>query len=287
MPKTTIPNIQWYAKISETRGVTIRCPFATVETCPRYYQSLSLLGKAGSTEIQNQENNRLLAKWEASDLWPRTDEYATSLFSRVGESPTSYSHFCPEVTYDRFGYFATQLSRYVDEIDRDHVFQHLKNENIPLEDPRWSWFSVSWQHYTECSLYAVLAHRFESAKGRNEGSVTHNYAFNAGVGIVQTGTNANANIVLGLSADQRNELLAALAQVRESLASSSRPDSQTKELLEIADETKEIITSNNPNSTKLRAYFDILSSAVQGIANAQPAYQSLKIALQALGITLP
>jgi len=56
---TDIPNREWYANLSRERGVAFRCPFATVESCPRYYQSLSLLGKAGSTKIPEAEDERL------------------------------------------------------------------------------------------------------------------------------------------------------------------------------------------------------------------------------------
>jgi hypothetical protein len=58
---TETPDIEWYLRISKERGVTPRCPFATVERCPRYYDSLSLLGEAGSTKISSEEEARLTA----------------------------------------------------------------------------------------------------------------------------------------------------------------------------------------------------------------------------------
>jgi len=99
---TDIPNREWYANLSRERGVAFRCPFATVESCPRYYQSLSLLGKAGSTKIPEAEDERLLKHWKSSDLWPRTDEQATSLFG-TSDNPSIYCNFCPEVTFERLG----------------------------------------------------------------------------------------------------------------------------------------------------------------------------------------
>jgi len=153
-----VPDLSCYSQISKERGVAVRCPFATVEVCPRYYQSLSLLGEAGSTKIPLGEDARLLAKWRTSDLWPRTAEQATSLFGPAG-NPHRFNNFCPEVIFERFGYFATYLAQYADEIDMALVHDRLSKGSAPANDPRWSWASVSGQHYTECPVYAVLAHR--------------------------------------------------------------------------------------------------------------------------------
>ena len=152
------PDLPWYAEKSDLRGVAVHCPYATVEACPRYYQSLSLLGSAGSTKIESTEDERLLAYWKKSDIWPRTSEQATSISGADG-NPFSYSQFCPEVLHDRFGYFVTYLARYSDEIDRDAAYPHLKEAGTPLGHPRWNWQSATEQHYTECPLYAVLSAR--------------------------------------------------------------------------------------------------------------------------------
>lgn len=155
---TEIPNREWYSKRSQERDAPFRCPFATVGACPRYYQSLSLLGAAGSTKIPEVEDERLLKHWKSSDLWPRTDEQATGIFGEPG-NPSIYSNFCPEVTFERFGYFATSLTRYADELDSGHTHERLTKEGVPSGHPNWSWSSCAPQHFTDCSIYAVLAHR--------------------------------------------------------------------------------------------------------------------------------
>jgi len=159
---TTNPDLLWYNQSSKDKGLTGRCPFATVESCPRYYQSLSLLGDAGSTKIAPDEDARLLNYWKASDLWPKTAEYATSVSGPTGE-PHLYSNFCPEVAFDRFGYFATFLARYADEIDSDTARSQLSKERAPGEDWRWSWAAITEEHYADCPLYSVLIHRSISA----------------------------------------------------------------------------------------------------------------------------
>jgi hypothetical protein len=165
---TDIPNREWYAKLSQERGVAFRCPFATIESCPRYYQSLSLLGAAGSTKIPEAEDERLLKRWKSSDLWPRTDEQATGLFGGKPGNPSIYSNFCPEVTFERFGYFATTLTKYADEIDSGFAHQRLAQEGVPRGHPRWSWESCASQHFTECPIYAVLSHRSKSPPAKTE-----------------------------------------------------------------------------------------------------------------------
>jgi hypothetical protein len=55
-----VPSLDWYKKKSLEGSLPPRCPFATVESCPRYYQSLSLMGDAGATKMETSEDKRLL-----------------------------------------------------------------------------------------------------------------------------------------------------------------------------------------------------------------------------------
>ncbi len=135
-----LPDFEWYSQKSAALGLSSRCPFASVERCPRYYQSLSLLGSAGSTAIDHDEDERLKRLWEGSDLWPRTREYATAISgsSKQDGSQTEYfSNFCPEIAYDRFGHFASYLGDYSDKIDRDFAHQRLGEPGESGE--RWRW----------------------------------------------------------------------------------------------------------------------------------------------------
>ena len=160
---TIIPDLKWYISISDQRGVQPRCPFATVRACPRFYQSISLLGEAGSTKIDPEDDKKLFKFWEDSDLWPSTREYATSISGSPGE-PHIFSNFCPEVSFDRFGYFASFLARYADEIDIGIASNKLGQERASANDWRWAWSGLSEVHYTQCPLYSILKHRSETSQ---------------------------------------------------------------------------------------------------------------------------
>ena len=155
------PSLDWYTNVSAAKGMSPRCPFASVHRCPRFYESMSLLSKCGSTEIEQAEDQTLLKKWSASDLWPVTLEQATAIAGST-DGPRHFKNFCPEVSFERFGLFATQLSDYADEIDRDNAHRSLGRSGAGSEDWRWTWALVVPIHYSECSLYSPLAH--DSAK---------------------------------------------------------------------------------------------------------------------------
>lgn len=150
-----IPDIDWCRKISAELGVLTRCPFSTVDECPRYYQSVSLLSSAGHTAIPSDKDEMLLKKWKRSSLWPTIEEQATSV-SGAPERRKTFSNFCPEVAYDRFGLFASELYPYHDEIDHDNGIKFGRQEKMP--DGHWvfNWSHVSKVHYTDCPIYSPL-----------------------------------------------------------------------------------------------------------------------------------
>lgn len=118
--------------------------------------------------------------------------------------------------------------------------------------------------------------------------VVNNFNIQGNVGSVQTGANAVANVVQNLGTDERTALVSALQQVKEAIGiAPSLPEPQRRELLEIAHECSSQLESESPNDTQLLNMFNILGTTIQSIAGVQPAYQVLKTALLAVGITLP
>lgn len=151
------PDLEWYAGISSKKGLTSRCPYAAAGRCPRYYQSLSLLGNAGSTQIDESDDRRLEAFWRSSDLWPLTAEQAT-MVSGPSDGRKSFARFCPEVAFDRFGLFASDLIPYSDAETRERTQATLAaSGGAPARnDYRWDWWHVDELHFSECPLYALL-----------------------------------------------------------------------------------------------------------------------------------
>jgi hypothetical protein len=153
---TVQPNLKWYTDISAAKNLTPRCPFASVYRCPRYYASISLLSRAGmTTSLDSEEDQRLLEKWKRSDLWPVTAEQDSQVMGPDGR-PSHFRNFCPEVSFDRFGWFASNLSYYADEIDVDVAHRNLHKEEATAHDWRWTWSFVKPSHYAECPLYSPL-----------------------------------------------------------------------------------------------------------------------------------
>jgi len=114
------------------------------------------------------------------------------------------------------------------------------------------------------------------------------YNFYGSVGAVQSGAGAYANVVQHLAVSEKQEIINALNEVKLAVQNAAdRDEREIHELVEVVDDSIVELAKNNPNNTKLRACFHILSGSIQAIASAGPAYQALKSALLPLGIMLP
>jgi hypothetical protein len=149
----------WYFRESDRmKQKTSRCPFAQPDLCPRYYQSLTLSGELGATEMDSSDALRLEKKWNEAPPFAVLREQLPSV-QRADREFSSLDNFCPEVAYDLQGVFATMLGRYVDETDRDFAHRRLSRQDAPHTDPAWAWGFVAPLHYTSCPTFSVLAGR--------------------------------------------------------------------------------------------------------------------------------
>ena len=192
-----VPDLEWYTNKSKNNGSVPRCPFATVNSCPRFYQSLLLLGYAGSTKIEKEEDERLLERWKESSLWPTTREQETSI-TGSSENYSQFSKFCPEVAFERFGYFATSLGRYADEMDRDHMHKNLGEGETTKNDWRWEWAYVKPQHYSDCSLYSLLVLKHDNSVSSKSAIETPWYQKPLGVVVLGLIVTILGGIIVGL-----------------------------------------------------------------------------------------
>lgn len=151
------PDMDWNIARSHDKGLAPRCPYANVHRCPRYYQSCALLGESGiTTALSPDTDAALLAKWSRTDLWPALAEHATSISGPDGKK-SKFSNFCPDAAFDTFGLFASALSRYQNETDREAAECGLvANGRSFAKDWRWDWALLNPMHYTECALYSQL-----------------------------------------------------------------------------------------------------------------------------------
>ena len=145
--------LQWYMALGTAEGMSKHCPYATLKRCPRYYQSIDLVGEVGIAVPMTEEATLdHLRYWKASDLWPHSVEMATYV------TESAFSNFCPEVTLRYFDVAADHLASHGDEFDKEARHSRLKGENVPAGSPRWAW-DFRPQHYSECSLYSILSLR--------------------------------------------------------------------------------------------------------------------------------
>jgi len=179
MESKLFPDLEWYTTKSISVGKSPRCPFASIKRCPRFYQSVALMGESGSTNIPEKANKKLLKAWKKSQLWPITNEQATSI-SGPAERIKHYWNFCPEVTFERFGIFTTDIDEYADEVDMDFAHSKLAALGISTDDWRWRWLNVRPQHYFDCPLFSVLQELTSAHRGEDIIDIKPNFY---GIGI--------------------------------------------------------------------------------------------------------
>lgn len=156
----TIPDSYWYRNKSVETDAPFLCPYANVHKCHRYYSSVFMLGEIKMiTSISDDKKEALDSFWKESKLLPVIAEDDTGICGSEREF-TSFSNFCPEVSFTYFRYYASYLSKYADEIDRDCGHRIAAKENIK-NDWRYEWASISACHFLDCTAYSQV-HDFNS-----------------------------------------------------------------------------------------------------------------------------
>jgi len=108
------------------------------------------------------------------------------------------------------------------------------------------------------------------------------------VGIVQTGNQASADISVGLDGSSSGELIQSLEMLSTKLAAMSElPAHSITEITEIVDDGINELKREEPNQTKLRSMMATIGSAIHGVGQLKPAYDSMKMLGKLIGVDLP
>ncbi|OAI03442.1 hypothetical protein A1353_14575 [Methylomonas methanica] len=119
-----------------------------------------MLGEVKMITSISVDNKEILDTfWADSGLLPVVAENNTGI-SECNGKPSTFSNFCPEVTFAYFGYYASYLTKYADEIDKDSGHRIAERESLH-NDWRHEWAHISACHFLECSSYNQV-HDFNS-----------------------------------------------------------------------------------------------------------------------------
>jgi hypothetical protein len=149
-------DLDWYHSESEKiSGSPLRCPFASPDRCPRFFESIALSESLGACAMDEAQLARLDARWKDDTIISAIPETAPSVISSNGRL-SILSNFCPEVTFNIKGSCASLLSTFPDEIDQEARHRHLRRTGVDDLDPRWQWMDVIPMHYRACPTYSLL-----------------------------------------------------------------------------------------------------------------------------------
>ncbi len=150
-----LANFDWYSSESTRANLPPRCPFASIDHCPKYFESLSVLDQGEITaSLNTDDTSRLKEKWKN---WRSPTMEQSSTWAKSARGIMYVSNICPDIGFDIFGHFAAAFHWYGDEIDWDLAQKRLSKSKADAGDPRWKWATVFPEHYTECRLYSILS----------------------------------------------------------------------------------------------------------------------------------
>lgn len=161
----------------------------------------------------------------------------------------------------------------------DRMSQHPERESQQLEA---ALRQAKTRRHVAIDLYVESL--MSRAPVASDAAPVTTFNIHAPVGAIQTGNNSVANIHQGAFGEaDLATLISALHQATMTIISAPRDALDTGHLLGIAAEATEIIKAPNPDRSRLRQVFEVLSSGIQGIASAPQAYQALVSALAVIG----
>ncbi len=139
----------------------------------------------------------------------------------------------------------------------------------------------------EIDLFAeTIGRRKQQGSDQADGKSVYN--FYSGVGAVQTGAGATANVVQHIESEEKQALQEALRAVRDALSSlKENQDLRKEEIIELVDEANSEVAKPAPNRLKLSSTLSAIGETIRTIGSMNSVYQLFKTALLPFGIMLP
>ena len=126
----------------------------------------------------------------------------------------------------------------------------------------------------------------QSAQGRGT-KPEPTYVVHGNVGAIVSGAGSSVSVVQNIGAEQRDALLKALDLIRAEIKTAPHfIDRDRREFLELADDAATEVAKETPNAKRLHMALQSLAAAVQGVASGPAAYETLRAAAAAIGISL-
>ncbi len=148
-------NTKWYFDKSKAKNLPLHCPIAAPYLCLRFLITIDLSVEVGLCRGINLESKERYYRYWRKQLHKFINLEAEPAVSFINDEPFNMSNFCPEVSYLIFGYFASHVVRYTNEIDQNAMHQFLKRKMAGKGDWRWYYSNVVERHYTECPEFSI------------------------------------------------------------------------------------------------------------------------------------
>ena len=155
------PNLDWYSTVGDQRGKDRRCPFATVNRCPKYFETLVVLEQQyNSPKIPRAIQKSMVKKWREDELWavtladkPKAIEY------RDTGNHLEFRSLCPEASFEVFELFTSSISYFKSTLD--FKVRELQIKDTVYGSMHWHWvwqyFHVEPMHFSDCSMFGKIS----------------------------------------------------------------------------------------------------------------------------------
>ncbi len=137
----------------------------------------------------------------------------------------------------------------------------------------------------EIEIFALSLNSKETSHENSDNITLNVYS---PVGSIQLGNYSTANVNQVINQDDKKELIKALNIVEKAIFSLPKITTFSKEeVLDIVQDSKQELSKEKPNKTKLRGFISTIGHSLQTVATLHSAYQAIKSAALFIGVSFP